>query len=305
MRVDIKDVEQRLAACFKTNPMFSENNIGKDNTVEDKIVNFVLKLEEVFDFNLDNFYTKLETLKLEPLSIYSNNGVVSYDAKENTGKISLSILKNNEENKYNVDNIFTQIMLMTSTSKDNYYGFGNVRELDALNKACTYMIASNLAGSSEKSDNEEEITFLNLLDITLTATKSKIEFVTAYFSNNGTLLKEELNKAGVTDEILNEINYLQESKLNGLNIPDKFASIENRINKNFAVLVSNRVISDKDLIRMYTSNLFNNNVLDNSNYGLNKVRTGMMGALEYIEKKDNIVDINAYSNNPNIMQKAA
>lgn len=304
-RVDIKDVEQRLSESFRVNPLFNENNIGKDNTVEDKIVSFVLKLEEVINFNLDNFYRKLETLKLEPLSIYSNSGVVSYDAIENTGKISLVALKNDEENKTNVDNIFAQIMLMTSTSQDNYYGFGSVRELDALNKACTYMIASNLVGSAEKSDNEEEITFLNLFDTTLTGTNAKMDFVTAYFSNNGTLLKEELNKVGITDDILNEINYLKEAKLNGLNIPDKFASISNKINRNFALLVSNRAINTLDPVHKYKSHLFNDKVLDYSTLGVDKVTNGMIQALDYVEKKNNnIVNINDI-NKTNVMQKAA
>lgn len=117
-RVNVNDVEQRLIECFQVNPIFDYNNIGKDNTPEDKIVSFVIKFRDIFNFNLDNFYNKLRTLKLEPLSVYSNSGVVAYDAVENTGKISLEVLKNDEENKYNIDNIFAQIMLMMMTSKE-------------------------------------------------------------------------------------------------------------------------------------------------------------------------------------------
>ena len=248
MRIDINDVKQRLIESFKANPIFNENNIGIDNTPEDKVFGFILKFEEIFNFNLDNLYEELKTLKLEPLSVYSNNGVVSYDAVENTGKISLIALKNDEENKYNVDNLFSQIMLMMMTSKDKYYGIGNERLLDSPNKACTYMIASNISGAAEKSDLEEELTILNMLDTILAATNSKIDFVTAYLSNNGTLLKEELNKVGITDDILNEVNYLQEAKQNGVHIPDRFASIVNKINRNFAYLVSNGTIKDKKYI---------------------------------------------------------
>ena len=304
MRVDINDVKQRLIESFKANPIFNENNIGVDNTPEDKVFGFVLKFQEIFNFNLDNLYEKLKTLKLEPLSVYSNNGVVSYDATENVGKISLTALKSDEENKYNVDNIFSQIMLMTATSKGNYYGFGNERLLDSLNKACTYMIASNISGSSEKNSNEEELTFLNLLDTTLVATNSKIDFVTAYLSGNGTLLKEELNRVGITDDILNEINYLQEAKLNGVHIPDRFASVENKINRNFALLVSNRVIKGVEPINKYKSHLFNDKVLVFSTVGVDKVRVGMIQALDYVAKKDNIVNINDY-NKGSVMQKAA
>ena len=118
MRIDINDVKQRLIESFKANPIFNENNIGIDNTPEDKVFGFIIKFQEIFNFNLDNLYEKLKTLKLEPLSVYSNNGVVSYDANENVGRISLIALKNDEENKYNVDNIFAQIMLMMMTSKE-------------------------------------------------------------------------------------------------------------------------------------------------------------------------------------------
>ena len=187
---------------------------------------------------------------------------------------------------------------------NKYYGFGNERLLDSLNKACTYMIASNISGSSEKNNTEEELTFLNLLDTTLTATNSKIDFVTAYLSGNGTLLKTELNRVGITDDILNEINYLQEAKLNGVHIPDRFASIENKINRNFALLVSNRVIKGEP-VNKYKSHLFNDKVLDFSTVGVDKVRLGMEKALDYVAKKqDNIVNINDY-NKENVMQKAA
>ena len=187
---------------------------------------------------------------------------------------------------------------------NKYYGFGNERLLDSLNKACTYMIASNISGSSEKNNNEEELTLLNLLDTTLTATNSKIDFVTAYLSGNGTLLKEELNRVGITDDILNEINYLQEAKLNGVHIPDRFASIENKINRNFALLVSNRVIKGIEPINKYKSLLLNDKVLDFSTVGVDKVRVGMVQALDYVKNKNNnMININDY--NKGVMQKVA
>ena len=246
----------------------------------------------------------MKTLKLEPLSVYSNDGLVSYDALENVGRISPKVLKNDDENKYNIDNIFTQLALMVSTSRDNYYGFGNIRELDALNQACTYMIASNLAGSSEKNYSEEELMFLNMLDTTLAGKKSRIDFVTAYLSNNGGILKDEINNSGITDELLNEMNYLNEAKKNGLNIPDRYASITNKINRNFALLVSNRVISDPNIISKYKADLLNDNVLDYSNFGVTKVSDGMLKAMDYINNKSNIVNINDYTKN-SVMQKAA
>lgn len=302
MRVDINDVKQRLIESFKANPIFNENNIGRDNTVEDKVFAFILKFQEIFNFNLDNFYEKLKTLKLEPLSVYSNNGFVSYDVADNAGKISLVALNNDEENKYNIDNLFSQILLMTATSKDNYYGFGNERLLDALNKACTYMIASNISGSSEVNYTEEGLMILNMLDKILTETSSRIDFVTAYLSNNGTILKEELYKVGITDSILNKTNYLQEAIMNKLNVPDIYANIEREIDNCAARLIYNNRITASG----YEGNLLNNNIMMFSNVGVEEERARMT---EFIKrnnarKKNNIVNINDY-NKPSVMQKAS
>ena len=117
-RVDIKKIEERLKDSFGANPIFDPNNVGKDNSVEDKIVSYVMKLSETVNINMDGFYERMKSLKLEPLSIYSNNGLVSYDSASNTGFISVNVLKNDEENKYNVDNIFAQLMLMITTSRE-------------------------------------------------------------------------------------------------------------------------------------------------------------------------------------------
>ena len=79
--VDIKKIEENLTRSFDANSMFDSSNIGNDNTVEDKIVLFAMKLSELVDeFDLSNFYKKLETLQLQPLSKYSNKGFVEYDA---------------------------------------------------------------------------------------------------------------------------------------------------------------------------------------------------------------------------------
>lgn len=304
MRVDINNVKQRLIESFKVNSFFNEKNIDIDNTVEDKIFAFVLKFQEIFNFNLDNFYEKLKTLKIERLSVYSNNGLVSYDADENIGKISLIALENDEENKYNIDNLFSQIMLMTATSKDNYYGFSNERLLDALNKSCTYMIASNISGSSEINYTEEGLMILNMLDKILTGTSSRIDFVTAYLSNNGTILKKELNNFGITDSTLNKINYLQEAIMNKLNVPDIYASIVREIDNCFAKLIYDNQISNDNIISSYKSDLFNNKVMRFSSIGLEEERIRMTEFIERNKKRNNIVNINDY-NKPSVMQKAS
>ena len=306
MRVDINDVKQKLIESFKANPIFNENNIGIDNTPEDKVFGFIIKFQEIFNFNLNNFYDKLKTLKIEPLSVYSNNGLVFYDASENVGRISLVALKNDEENKYNIDNLFSQILLMTATSKEEHYGFGNERLLDSLNKACTYMIASNISGSAEVNYTEEGLMVLNILDKMLTGTSSRIDFVTAYLSNNGTILKKELNDFGITDSTLNKINYLQEAIMNKLNVPDIYASIVREIDNCAAKLIYDNRISDDNIISGYESNLLNNNVMQFSRIGVEEERIRMT---EFIKrnkarKNNNIVNINDY-NKPSVMQKAS
>ena len=90
MSVDIRKIEDNLASSFDVNDIFDANNIGKDNTVEDKIVNFSMKLSSLIDgIDLNNFYEKIKTLKLEPLSKYSNKGFVDYDPLTNTGFINI------------------------------------------------------------------------------------------------------------------------------------------------------------------------------------------------------------------------
>lgn len=296
----IEDIKRNLAVSFDQNPIFDKNNIGNDNTFEDKTVTFILRLNKIFNVQFDNLYEKLKNFNLKPLSIYSNKGFVDYDPVENIGYLSLTTLQNDDENNFNIDNLFNQILLMLLTSKDNYYGFGNEEILNSLNRACTYMIASNLAGSSQKNFLEEELITLNLLDLILEGTKSNTNFVNAYLSNNGTILKQELNKAGITDDMLNEVNYLSQAKMSKLNMPEQFARIENKINRNFALLVSNGVITDENIISRYESNLFNDSVLDYSHSGLDKTKDNMEKAISYLKTKQGNSSITANQ----VMQKA-
>ena len=121
----IEDIKRSLAVSFDANPIFDKNNIGNDNTFEDKTITFILRLSQIFNVKFDNLYEKLKTFSLKPLSIYSNKGFVDYNPVENVGYLSLTALQNDEDNNFNIDNLFNQILLMVLTSKDNYYGFGN------------------------------------------------------------------------------------------------------------------------------------------------------------------------------------
>lgn len=163
----VDDIKRNLEVSFNQNPNFKAENLGRDNTVEDKIFSYAIKITSQFTIDLNNFYEKMKTFELRPLSIYANKGFVSYDPKENIGYINKYVLTSDDNNDYNVDNLFTQIMLMVTTSRDNYYGFGNESSLSALNDACTYMIASNVSGAAVKNYHEEETVALNLLNTIL------------------------------------------------------------------------------------------------------------------------------------------
>ena len=56
MRVDFNDVKQKLIEIYRKNPIFNENNIDKEGTVEYKIFNFVLKLQKFFNFSNKNIF---------------------------------------------------------------------------------------------------------------------------------------------------------------------------------------------------------------------------------------------------------
>lgn len=280
----INEIKSNLVASFNSNSDFDANNIGKDNTVEDKIFGYLIKMSSIFKIDFSNFYNQMKTFKLKPLSVFENKGFDDYDPKENIGYINPYVLNKDPNNEFNIDQIFTKIMLKTTTAKGNFYGFGNDSKLHALNEACTSMIAQNLSGSPAKSLLEEEMLALNMINVMLkNKPNSKIDFITAYFTNNGALLKQELNNMGIDDDILNQLNYMQQAKLSDINIPDLFAKIANKINKVFATLVSNKVITDKEVIDKYQSNLVNNQVLDYSHVKLDEISNNMKEAIKYLE----------------------
>ena len=286
--IKVNDIRKNLEVSFSSNPEFNAVNIGKDNTVEDKIFAYLIKISTAFKVNLDNFYERMKTFSLKPLSVYANDGFISYDPVSNIGSINPVVLEKDDNNEFNIDNLFAQIMLMVTTAKDNYYGFGNVRELNSLNDACTYIIASNITSSSQKNLLEEEVTLLNQMDVLLGAAGSRTDFINAYFSNNGTILKEEINKLGIGDDLLNEMNYLYQAKLSKLNVPEGHAKVSNKINKLFAMMVSNDMIKSDDMIEKYKSYLYNDEIFDYSNVNVSNNRERVLAALNALEEKKKI-----------------
>lgn len=128
----------------------------------------------------------------------------------------------------------------------------------------------------------------------------RINFINAYFSNNGGLLKQEINRCGISDDILNRINYLNQAKLSNLSMPGEFADIINDINKVSAKLLSNGIINEKvmnDLISWQVGN----GVLDYSTVGLDKSRENLVRFSNYY--KDNQQKI--LQENQQVMSKVA
>lgn len=295
----VDDIKRNLAVSFNQNPNFKAENLGRDNSVEDKIFSYATKMTSQFIIDLNNFCEKMKTFQLKPLSKYSNKGLISYDVKENIGYINKSVLTSDENNDYNIDNLFTQIMLMVATSRDNYYGFASESALSALNDACTYMIASQLSGSSIKNNTEEEMVVLNLLNIILEGSKMRIHFLNAYISGNGSLLKESLNRCGISDDLLNRVNYLRQAKLSGLSTPEELANIINEINKTSAKLLNSGVISEEVMNDLISWQLIDG-VLDNETVGLNKSRENLISYVNYYkENQPNVVQ------NQQVMSKMA
>ena len=74
----VDDIKRNLEVSFNQNPSFKAENLSRDNTVEDKIFSYAIKMTSQFTLDLNNFYEKMKTFELRPLSIYANKGLVSY-----------------------------------------------------------------------------------------------------------------------------------------------------------------------------------------------------------------------------------
>ena len=303
--VNINDVERRLSEAFRVNPMLDETKIKEENTFEYNVESFILKIttgpyKGIFNsINLDNFYKRLETFKLENLSRYANDGIVTYDTTENVGKINTYQIANDESQALNINNIFTQLLLMIATSKDNYYGFANVENLKALNDACTYMLASNLTSGAENNVYEEEYNALQKLDLTLKANGGSIDFISAYVANNGDMLKAQLLQSGITDDILTQINYINQAKKSSMSIVGLYPVVDNEINKNFAKIVYTKSVG-KDIVSEYEANMLTDGIINNSTVGMTEVTVNMQNALNYLK---NNVPVN--NQRTQVMQRSA
>ena len=68
-------------------------------------------------------------------------------------------------------------------------------------------------------------------------------------------------------------------------IPERFSEIVNQVNKNYAKILSTKSAIESSVVDKYTSNLFNDEVLDYSDCGVLKATENMNKAIEYLKSK--------------------
>ena len=89
---------------------------------------------------------------------------------------------------YDLDNLFMRIVLSMITSTGTYSGFNSDPDLRALNSAYEEILANYLVGSSEVSDQDEEMVITNIIGNIIGTDK----LFDAYFSNNGKMITDIL-----------------------------------------------------------------------------------------------------------------
>ena len=163
-----------------------ESNPSLDSSIKTKLFELIIIFHNKFpEIKLDIFNNLVKNVKLGRIGKYESLGTSFYNVRDNEILFSPDRLKNLD---YNLDNIFMRIVLSMITSTGTYSGFNSDHDLNALNSAYEEILANYLVGSSEVSDQEEEMVITNLIGITIGEDK----LFNAYFSNNGELIKKEI-----------------------------------------------------------------------------------------------------------------
>lgn len=162
----------------------SNNNI--DKTIKMKLFELIIIFHNKFpDVNLDRFNNLVKTVKIGRIGKYESLGTSFYDVKENEMLFSPNRIKNID---YDLDNLFMRIVLNMITSTGTYSGFNSDPDLRALNSAYEEILANYLVGSSEISDQDEEMIITNIIGNIIGTDK----LFDAYFSNNGKMITDIL-----------------------------------------------------------------------------------------------------------------
>lgn len=161
-----------------------ENNQNIDKSIKMKLFELIIIFHNKFpNIKLDKFNELVKTVKIGKIGKYESIGVCFYNVRTNEMLFSPNKIDNID---YNLDNLFMRIILSMITSNGTYSGFNSDPDLNALNSAYEEILANYLVGSSEVSDQEEEMTITNMIGEVIGTEK----LFDAYFTNNGKMIKD-------------------------------------------------------------------------------------------------------------------
>lgn len=161
------------------------SNMNLDQLIKEKLFEMIIIFHNKFpNINLNQYNALSKTVKIGRIGKYETRGVSVYDAKDNAILFSPNRLKLD----YNLDNLFMRATLGMITSTGKYSGFNSEPDLLALNSAYEEILANYLVGTSEISDQEEEMVITNLVGIVI----GEDILFNAYFANDGELIKNEI-----------------------------------------------------------------------------------------------------------------
>ena len=164
------------------------SNPNLDNTIKTKLFELIIIFNNKFpNIKLNKFNELVKTVKIGRIGKYETLGTSFYNVQENEMLFSPNRL---EKIDYNLDNLFMKIILSMITSNGTYSGFNSDPSLNALNSAYEEILANYLVGSSEVSDQEEEMIITNIVGHIIGVDK----LFDAYFSNNGKMILDILEE---------------------------------------------------------------------------------------------------------------
>jgi len=181
-----------------------------DNTkIEDNIKARILLLAIDFykrfpEVPLENFYERLQNAEILGGSKYLYNTAIQYLPKTNEIIINREMLAKDETD---VDHSMMKVIIAMITSKDNYYGFAENKNLEALNIGFTDMVARTLVGNEGISDYQQELEIVDFIGKRIGVKP----FTEAFFTNNPDLLLKPMlelcNDPQGLNDLLDKINH--------------------------------------------------------------------------------------------------
>lgn len=141
-----------------------KESLNSNLYLTDDIKENLYELVEIFnnqfpEVDLTNLEEKLKTLQIEKGSKFLVRGLSQYKPLENKILITLSQLDDDTDCKH----ILMRELLNVMTSKDNFTGFNNDNEYEALNIGYTEMLANLLVGNESVNEYENEVIAADLM----------------------------------------------------------------------------------------------------------------------------------------------